>query len=87
MNRKDAIELARKLRKRQTQSESISWSLIIEIDGAYHIKQTAYDKEREEILIAYGYQIIRFNNEIIENNPSKFLLDLELFINRLNSTS
>lgn len=42
--------------------------LIIEIDGEYHKYQLTADKEREDIIRAYGFRIIRFeNNEVLND--------------------
>ncbi len=45
--------------------------LVIEVDGAYHKnrQQEIEDKLRENILKEYGYQILRFTNEEVINNP------------------
>ena len=40
--------------------------LILEIDGDYHKYQLRFDKNREAILKAYGFKIIRFANEEVE---------------------
>ena|SRR5690606_11371601 len=37
--------------------------VIVEIDGDVHDFQKQYDKKREDILKAIGFQIIRFRNE------------------------
>jgi len=41
----------------------LSHSLIIEIDGGYHLEQAEYDLIRTEYLNAAGYQVIRFWND------------------------
>lgn len=56
--------------------------LIIEIDGGYHtaIEQQTKDRDREkEIKRATGYNIVRFTNAEVENNPNllfETLIDL-----------
>jgi very-short-patch-repair endonuclease len=45
--------------------------LIIELDGAIHDRQIEYDTARTEQLQAFGYQVLRFQNEeILMNLPS-----------------
>ena len=45
--------------------------LVIEVDGLVHKKQQEYDNEREKILIATGYSIVRFTNgEVFNDLPS-----------------
>jgi DNA ligase-associated DEXH box helicase len=45
--------------------------LIVEIDGGYHneLEQQQLDKDRENYLREHGYDIIRFTNEQVLNNP------------------
>jgi very-short-patch-repair endonuclease len=48
--------------------------LAIELDGAIHRQQMAYDRIREERLVAYGYRVLRFTNyEVLENLPMVLL--------------
>lgn len=42
--------------------------LAIEIDGAVHDTQREYDSEREDILQAAGYHILRFTNDTVHND-------------------
>lgn len=42
--------------------------LVIEIDGGYHKRQIEYDKMRTEIMNFLGIEVIRFQNEEVENN-------------------
>ncbi len=51
-------------------------SMVVEVDGKVHANQIGYDREREEVLRAQGYQIIRFKNEEINTN-------LELVLKRI----
>jgi very-short-patch-repair endonuclease len=44
--------------------------LILEIDGGQHAIKQGKDNERDDWLMAEGYQILRFwNNEVLENFP------------------
>lgn len=59
-----------------------SLKLIIEIDGGYHdvLEQQIKDRDREkEIKRATGYNIVRFTNAQVENDPNllfETLIDL-----------
>src|SRR4051794_6695821 len=44
--------------------------LIVELDGGIHDSQLEQDREREQLLIAAGYVIIRFPNERVIDNLS-----------------
>ena len=44
------------------------YALIVEVDGGIHELQKEYDAEREEYLIAHGFQIIRFTNDEINKD-------------------
>ncbi len=47
------------------------YQLIIELDGRQHGAQQAYDKKRDDYLRKKGYDVLRFwNNEILENPES-----------------
>jgi very-short-patch-repair endonuclease len=39
--------------------------LVIEVDGAGHIKQMEYDTERDAALVALGLRIERFQNDAV----------------------
>ena len=40
----------------------------IELDGAVHAAQTENDAERESVLTAAGYRVLRFPNEAVRDN-------------------
>jgi very-short-patch-repair endonuclease len=44
------------------------YALIVEVDGGIHELQKEYDVQREEYLIAHGFQIIRFTNDEINKD-------------------
>ncbi len=50
--------------------------LVLEIDGAIHIKQKEYDHFRDLIIQELGLRVIRVKNETIENELDKFLYDV-----------
>lgn len=41
-------------------------ALVVEVDGAVHDEQLAYDARRDEQLEECGYTVLRFDNEIVE---------------------
>jgi len=47
--------------------------LVIEADGPIHQFKKEYDKNREEVLVALGLKIVRFDNEQIINNVESVL--------------
>ena len=48
-------------------------ALVIEIDGPIHIKQKDYDQDRDQILNIKGIQVLRFNNDDVEQNLENVL--------------
>jgi very-short-patch-repair endonuclease len=47
--------------------------LVIEADGLIHEFKKEYDKNREEVLIALGLRILRFDNSQILNDMQTVL--------------
>ena len=47
--------------------------LVIELDGAHHASQQERDQERSAQLAAFGYHVLRFNNDDVLSNLSKVL--------------
>jgi 5-methyltetrahydrofolate--homocysteine methyltransferase len=41
--------------------------LIIEVDGSVHETQADHDAERERLLVAAGYRVLRLRNETVLN--------------------
>jgi very-short-patch-repair endonuclease len=37
-------------------------NLVVELDGSVHLKQEAYDRERERYLNSHGLRVLRFTN-------------------------
>ena len=42
--------------------------LVVELDGGVHAEQAKQDAEREELLRAAGYQMLRFPNQAVREN-------------------
>ncbi|MCC7246306.1 MAG: DNA mismatch repair protein MutS [Saprospiraceae bacterium] len=49
---------------------SLEYRLVIEVDGDIHLEQQEYDQYRTEYLNACGYEVIRFHNNEVVNNPN-----------------
>jgi very-short-patch-repair endonuclease len=47
--------------------------LVIEADGPIHLLKKDYDKNRDEVLMALGLTILRFENDQIINNTEEVL--------------
>lgn len=60
---------------------------IIEVDGGIHLTkyQAEKDKERTEILVSNGYNIIRYTNDEVLNNLSFVLEDIKNFFDSISS--
>ena len=52
--------------------------LVIEVDGSIHLlpEQKRYDKERENILRGYGYNVLRFSNWRVFNELESVLNEI-----------
>lgn len=57
--------------------------LVIEIDGRYYKRQNEYDAQRTEVINTHGIRVIRFKNELIENDLNKALEILQKEFNSL----
>ena len=51
--------------------------LVIEIDGEIHLKQREYDELRTARLGELGYEVIRFTNEAVFDNPNWVALKIK----------
>lgn len=50
---------------------SMEYKIIIELDGAQHAEQTAYDDARTEFLNSQGCRVVRFwNNEVLQQTEN-----------------
>jgi very-short-patch-repair endonuclease len=47
--------------------------LIVEVDGPVHAGQIDHDESRTEVFTAYGYRVLRFNNERVETDLDSVL--------------
>ena len=50
---------------------SLALNVVVEIDGKIHLQQKEYDELRTARLNELGYEVIRFTNEEVMNNPVK----------------
>jgi very-short-patch-repair endonuclease len=57
-----------------------SHQLVIEVDGAIHTQQVAYDEARTEQLRSFGYRVLRFTNQEV-------LSDLQTVLVRIVETA
>ena len=51
--------------------------LIVEVDGDSHQFQREYDEARTEVLLAFGYRVLRFGNEQVLNDLHAVLLAIK----------
>ncbi len=67
---------------------SLQERLIVEVDGGYHDNpdQIEYDKERTRVLNEIGFEVIRFTNEEVLNDPYKVKDKINAKINRMEDT-
>jgi very-short-patch-repair endonuclease len=54
--------------------------LIIELDGEIHEKQIEYDEYRTSLLNLKGYTVLRFKNDLVENNIAEVLLKIKSYL-------
>ncbi len=48
---------------------SLEYRLVVEVDGTIHDFQPDYDQIRTEYLQYYGFEVLRFSNEEVSNEP------------------
>jgi len=58
--------------------------LIIEIDGSQHSTQKEYDNERSGFIESFGYKIMRFKNNEIDNDLEGVILRIERELKHIN---
>ncbi len=60
-------------------------NLVVELDGAIHENKDVQkkDQQRDAYFKSQGFKVVRFPNEIVLNDPEKFLLDLSMQIENL----
>ena len=61
--------------------------LIVELDGAQHMKQESYDAERETFLSTKGYRVLRFWNVDVLTNMEGVIATVLLGLNGGNTHS
>jgi len=42
--------------------------LVIEVDGPIHSERKEYDMERTQVLQAYGYRVLRYSNQQVDDD-------------------
>ena len=52
-------------------------ALVIELDGGVHETRQAIDREREDIIRAYGIEVIRFTNEAVLHHLPQVLQQID----------
>jgi very-short-patch-repair endonuclease len=45
-----------------------SAKLVVEVDGDIHLGSMEYDKERDSLMEALGYRVLRIRNELVEKD-------------------
>lgn len=55
----------------------LSKKVVIEIDGKIHLQQKEYDELRTERLSELGYEVIRYTNEEVFDNPELVVLKIK----------
>jgi very-short-patch-repair endonuclease len=55
--------------------------LVVELDGAVHLKRKDYDKARDQTLKYLGLKTIRFSNEDIARNLKKVITSIAMELN------
>lgn len=66
-------------------SDSPFKGLAIEVDGPHHLKQIAYDKKRDAILLSKGIKTIRFDTGTISNNLPAVLAFIGFEISKIRN--
>lgn len=56
--------------------------LIIEVDGPIHLSQQEADQFRQEMLEAYGFIVVRFTNNQVENGLGEVITEIESKLKR-----
>ncbi len=56
----------------------VPWALVVEVDGLIHDGQVEHDHERQELLEACGYRVMRITSHDVEHN-------LDAVINRIRN--
>ncbi|MET4083587.1 leucyl-tRNA synthetase [Pedobacter sp. UYP30] len=56
---------------------SLRKGLVVEVDGKYHDSIIEEDKQRTEMLSLYNYEVIRFKNEEVIENPEGVVAQIE----------
>jgi very-short-patch-repair endonuclease len=54
--------------------------LVVELDGPIHLKQKKEDQLRDNIINDLGIRVIRFKNEIVENETEKVIKKIKMYL-------
>ena len=60
--------------------------LVIEVDGGIHEKQKVYDELRTSVLNELGYNVVRFTNEEVFENPQGVANKIKEILDNIEST-
>ena len=60
--------------------------LIVEVDGSVHDRQRAADEERQAVLDASGYRVVRLTNDIVLDTPAAALAAIRAAAQHSRST-
>ena len=50
---------------------SVSARLVVEVDGAYHVRRRALDARRDRALARLGYRVLRLEAELVMAQPAE----------------
>ena len=56
------------------------YKLVIEIDGPIHLLKKDYDANRDLVMQKWGFNILRFTNNMVENNLEEVLEEIDRHI-------
>jgi very-short-patch-repair endonuclease len=51
-------------------------SVIVELDGSQHVRQSPYDEQRDGFLRANGFRVLRFWNDAVFSEPDAVVLTI-----------
>jgi very-short-patch-repair endonuclease len=56
------------------------YKLVIEIDGPIHLLKKDYDANRDIVMKEWGFDILRFTNDMVEKDMGKVLQEIDQYI-------
>ena len=54
--------------------------LVVELDGPIHLKRKKEDRLRDSMIKLMGIRVIRFKNEMVENDTEKVLTEIKKYL-------